>query len=69
MIHLESNMYDEGIDSEMLLHYEEEMKRAFMNEALEELEQMSEKEACIFYNTDTKEEARQGIIEYWTWIA
>ncbi|MCD7938192.1 MAG: hypothetical protein LUG98_15150 [Tannerellaceae bacterium] len=33
------------------------------------LEKMSEEEACKFYNVDSKEEARKGIIEYWKYIA
>lgn len=49
--------------------FEEDMKRQFLEEALVELQKMSEEEACIYYKVDSKEEARKGIIEYWTYIA
>ncbi|MCD8044408.1 MAG: hypothetical protein LUH10_15265 [Tannerellaceae bacterium] len=60
---------EEDFESINLREYEDEMKIQFMNDALAELENMTEQEACTFYNTDSKEEARQGIIEYWTWLA
>lgn len=60
---------EEDFESANLREYEDEMKTQFMKDALAELENMSEAKACTFYNTDSKEEARQGIIEYWTWIA
>ncbi|MCC8199050.1 MAG: hypothetical protein LIP06_10875 [Tannerellaceae bacterium] len=48
---------------------EAERNRQDLEEELRELETMSEAEACAFYRTDTKAEARQGIIEFRTWIA
>ncbi|MCD7932108.1 MAG: hypothetical protein LUH15_12575 [Tannerellaceae bacterium] len=60
---------EEDFESINLREYEDEMKIQFMNDALAELENMAEQEACTFYHTDSKEEARQGIIEYWTWLA
>ena len=36
---------------------------------IEELEKMSEEEACRFYHVDNKMPAREGIIEYWRYIA
>ena len=33
------------------------------------LEKMSEDEVCQLYKVDSKDEAREGIIEYWRFIA
>lgn len=40
-----------------------------MDAELRELDAMSEYEACEAYNTNSKAEARQGIIEYYQQIA
>jgi hypothetical protein len=36
---------------------------------LQELEKMSEDEACKFYNVDSKDEAREYIIGWYNWRA
>lgn len=49
---------DEYDEWESLRIYEEEMKMQFMEDALRELHEMTEEQACAYYHTDTKEEAR-----------
>ena len=44
----------------------EDDRYRMMQEELAELDKMNEKEACIAYNVDYKEEARQYIIDYWS---
>lgn len=41
----------------------------YLNNELSSFEAMTETEACEHYNVDYKEEARQYIIEYWTYIS
>lgn len=49
--------------------YRAQQKVSDMNAELRELDAMSEDEACEAYNTNSKAEARQGIIEYYQQIA
>lgn len=44
-------------------------KAADMAEELDNLDKMSEAEACAAYNVDFKDEAREYIREYWQNIA
>lgn len=64
---IESEMLDR--EQEEFEAYKAQQKVSDMDAELRELDAMSEDEACEAYNTNSKAEARQGIIEYYQQIA
>ena len=44
----------------------EDSRYRMMQEELAAFDKLSEEEACLIYNVDYKEEARQYIIDYWS---
>lgn len=55
-------------EEEELRLAEEEKKEAEKEEELASLDKMGEEEACALYNADSKEEARQYILDYYLMI-